>query len=102
MRSDYFPFTKRIDVLKTDLDSNLLDKLPSILKKDLDKNLCTCMDVPKMDIINAILSGADTLEKVKKQTYAATGAGCCVQEVERLIECLCAPESKRRGRGRVK
>ena len=40
-----------------------LDKLPAILKKDLDKNLCTCMDVPRMDIINAIVNGASTLRQ---------------------------------------
>jgi len=73
-----------------------LDKLPSVLKKDLDKNLCTCMDIPKIDIINAILNGATTLEQVKKQTFAMMGAGCCTQEIERLIECLCAPEPVRR------
>ena len=59
------------------------------------------MDVLKMDIINAIVNGATTLEEVKQQTYAATGAGCCEQQVERLIECLCAPEPrKRRGKKR--
>lgn len=84
-------------------DINPLDKLPAILKKDLDRNLCTCMDVLKMDIINAIVNGATTLEEVKQQTYAATGAGCCVQQVERLIECLCAPEPrKRRSKKRTK
>ena len=79
-----------------------LDKLPAILKKDLDKNLCTCMDVPKIDIINAIVNGATTLEAVKKETYASTGAGCCESEVERLIECLTAPEPGRRRRQRNK
>jgi NAD(P)H-nitrite reductase large subunit len=54
------------------------------------------MDVPMMDIVHAILNGATTLEDVKKQTYAATGAGCCIQQIERLIECLYAPESSRR------
>ena len=49
-----------------------------------------------MDIINAIVNGATTLEEVKNQTYAATGAGCCIQQVERLIECLCAPEPHKR------
>lgn len=49
-----------------------------------------------MDIINAIVNGATTVEEVKKQTYAMTGAGCCVQQVERLIECLCAPEAKKK------
>ena len=72
--------------------SNPLDKLPPILKKDLDRNLCTCNEVPKMKIINAIVNGATTVEEVKKQTYATDGIGCCRQQVERLIECLCAPE----------
>ena len=52
-----------------------------------------------MDIINAIVNGATTVEEVKKQTYATMGSGCCIQQVERLIECLCAPEpGKRRNR----
>jgi NAD(P)H-nitrite reductase large subunit len=78
--------------LKADPDTNPLDKLPAILKQDLDKNLCVCMDVPKMDIINAIVNGATTVEEVKKKTYATMGSGCCIQQVERLIECLCAPD----------
>jgi NAD(P)H-nitrite reductase large subunit len=49
-----------------------------------------------MDIINAIINGAITVEEVKKQTYATMGAGCCIQQVERLIECLCAPEPRNR------
>ncbi len=84
-------FRKRIDILKSDLDANPLDKLPPILKQDLDKNLCVCMDVPKMDVINDIVNGATTVEAVKKQTYATMGSGCCIQQIERLIECLCAP-----------
>ena len=82
--------------MKTDPDTSPLDKLPSILKQNLDRYLCTCMDVPKMDVINAIVNGATTVDEVKNQTYAATGAGCCVQQVERLIECLCAPEPRKR------
>ena len=79
-----------------------LDKLPAVLKQDLDKNLCTCMDVPKMDIINAIVKGATTLDAVKNETYAATGAGCCEHDIERLIECLCSPEPRRRRRQKNK
>jgi len=69
--------------------TNLLDKLPRILKKNLDQNLCVCNEVPKMDIINAIVNGAITVDEIKKQTYATMGSGCCTQQVERLIECLC-------------
>jgi NAD(P)H-nitrite reductase large subunit len=79
-----------------DVEPNLLDKLPSLLKKNLDKNLCTCNDVPRLDIIYAIVNGATTVEEVKKQTYATMGTGCCIQQVERLIECLNAPEPRKR------
>jgi len=68
--------------------TNPLDKLPRILKKNLDQNLCVCNEVPKMDIINAIVNGATTIAEIKKQTYATMGSGCCTQQVERLIECL--------------
>jgi bacterioferritin-associated ferredoxin len=72
--------------------TNPLDKLPPILKKNLDRNLCTCNEVLKMDIINAIVDGATTVGEIKKQTYATMGTGCCTKQVERLIECLCSPE----------
>lgn len=29
-------------------------------------------------------------QRSKKQTYATMGSGCCTQQVERLIECLCS------------
>ena len=81
--------------MKTDPTKNPLDKLPPILKKDLDKNLCTCNEVLKIDIINAIVNGATTVAEIKKQTYATMGSGCCTQQVERLIEYLCSPETKK-------
>jgi bacterioferritin-associated ferredoxin len=50
--------------------------------------------VLKRDIINAILNGATTVEEIKNQTYATMGIGCCTQDVERLIACLCSPEEE--------
>lgn len=76
--------------MKKNSATNPLDKLPSILKKNLERNLCVCNEVKKMDIINTIVNGANTVAEVRKQTYATMGSGCCVQQVERLIECLCA------------
>ncbi len=70
------------------MKNEILQKLPEILKKDLDENLCTCNEVLKKDILNAIADGADTLEKVRKKTYATDGNGCCQRQVDRLIECL--------------
>ena len=72
--------------------TNPLDKLPPILKKNLDQNLCVCNEVVKMDIINAIVSGATTVAEIQKQTYATMGSGCCTKQIERLIECLCSPD----------
>ena len=45
-----------------------------------------------MDVINVIASAATTIEEVKIQTSATMGSGCCVLQVERLNECLGAPE----------
>ena len=59
--------------MNSDSKPNPLDKLPAILKQNLDKNLCTCMDVPKMDVINAIANGACTLEAVKKRNLCDHG-----------------------------
>ncbi len=74
-------------------DFNPLDKLPAVLKKDLNKNLCVCNEVIRMDIINAIVNGATTVEDVKTKTYASMGTGCCKKQIERLIECLCNTDS---------
>ena len=86
--------------MKSDVGVNSMDKLPPVLRQNLDKILCTCNDVPKIDIINAIANGATTVEAVRKQTFATMGTGCCVQQVERLIECLCAPEPRKQRRKR--
>ena len=86
----YTPYT-----LKNNPAKNPLNKLPRILKKNLDQNLCTCNEVVKMDIINAIVNGATTVEEIKKQTYATMGSGCCTKQVERLIECLCSPGTEK-------
>lgn len=74
--------------MKPDSTTDPLNKLPRILRKNLDKNLCVCNEVPKMDIINAILNGATTIEEIKKQTYATMGSGCCKHDITRLLEYL--------------
>ena len=98
IRENQFDFDKTykfepVSILNSGPIANPLDKLPAILKKSLDKNLCVCNEVPKIDIINAIANGATTVAEVRKQTYATMGSGCCKQQVERLIECLCLQET---------
>jgi len=51
--------------LKNNSSTNPLHKLPRILKKNLEQNLCVCNEVLKIDIINAILNGATTVEEIK-------------------------------------
>lgn len=76
--------------------NDAINRLPTILGQNLNKNLCTCNEVAKLDIIKAIVNGATTVEAVRKETYATLGTGCCTLQVERLIECLCAPVKKSR------
>jgi len=63
-------------------------ELPRELTRNLDKNLCVCYDVTKQEVIDTIKQGAKTLEEVSNLTYACQGSGCCVRQVERLIEIL--------------
>ncbi len=81
--------------MSSEIDIKFLRKLPPVLRDNLDKNLCTCNEVTKREIILAIIDGATTVDDIKKQTYATMGTGCCILQVERLIECLTAPTSKR-------
>ena len=74
--------------MNSELQQKALDQLPEHLTRNLTQNLCVCNDVPKRTILNAILNGAHTLEKVKAQTYASEGSECCKQQIERLIEYL--------------
>lgn len=76
--------------METPPSSDPLERLPEILKRDLDRNLCTCNEVLRMDVINAIADGATTVDEVKKRTCAADGNGCCKRQVEQLIESLCS------------
>jgi len=64
------------------------DGLPKELSENLSRNVCVCYDVPKQEIINSVLNGAKTLNEVSNQTYACQGDGCCITQVERLIELI--------------
>ena len=80
---------------KIDPVTNPLDKLPPILKEDFRPKSMCLYEVLKMVIINAIVDGATTVGEIKKQTYATMGTGCCTKQVERLVECLCSPETEK-------
>lgn len=54
--------------------------------KSPNRNLCTCYDIPKIDMMDAIENGANTLEKVTAKTYGCQGSQCCERQVQRLID----------------
>ena len=55
----------------------------------MSKIVCLCKQVSEETIVEAIKNGADTLDKVKEATGAATGAckgARCSQTIEALIQ----------------
>ncbi|UQB41808.1 (2Fe-2S)-binding protein [Thiomicrospira microaerophila] len=76
---------------QTPVDKKLaqaIEQLPEILKRDLEQNLCVCNSVAKITVIKAIVEGADELEKVKQQTFASDGTGCCKLQIKHLLNAL--------------
>lgn len=55
-------------------------------QKGPDRNLCTCYDIPKIDMMKAIEKGADTIDKITSKTYGCQGSQCCERQVQRLID----------------
>ncbi len=55
-------------------------------QKGPDRNLCTCYDIPKIDMMKAIENGADTIDKVSAKTYGCQGSQCCERQLQRLID----------------
>jgi len=53
---------------------------------DSDKIICWCMQVTKGTIVEAIKSGARTLEEIESQTYAGSECRRCHQHIKELIE----------------
>lgn len=63
-----------------------LETLPETITRNLSRNLCVCYDVPRQEVIECILQGANTWEEVSDKTYACQGSGCCERQVKRLVE----------------
>lgn len=65
-----------------------IEQLPEILKRDLNENLCVCNQVTKIAVIEAIINGADSREKIIAATYASDGTGCCKLQLKHLLDHL--------------
>lgn len=51
-----------------------------------NKNVCHCRSVSFEKIEDAINNGADTLEKVAKETNATKGCGRCKSHIEDIVK----------------
>lgn len=70
----------------------LVDKLKGQHIESEDIEICHCRKINRSEIMQAILLGAHTADKVKKWTTASSGCGTCRPDVENLIEvCLKKP-----------
>ncbi len=49
--------------------------------------LCSCMNVSKADVINAVEAGANDMSTIKACTKAATGCGGCTALVTQVLNC---------------
>ncbi len=52
----------------------------------MQQQVCSCYDVMRWEIVEAIQQGADSVEKVSDITYACQGCGGCRPKIESLIE----------------
>lgn len=60
--------------------------------KSPNRNLCTCYDVPKKDIMMVIEKGAHTIDSVSAKTYGCQGSRCCERQVQFLIDVFTQSE----------
>ena len=47
--------------------------------------ICACHQVTEYDIVEAVKSGADTVEAVGDCSKAGTGCGSCIPEIKRVM-----------------
>lgn len=55
-----------------------------------DEVICSCLDITKGMIQEAVNSGATTLEEVQEINNVGTICGACIEDVEQLISELMA------------
>jgi len=55
-------------------------------KEREDYLVCTCMEVMYSQIIESILNGSDTFEKLSDELGVGTGCSSCVDEVHEILQ----------------
>ncbi len=57
---------------------------------DADEIICSCLDITKGMIRDAVNSGARSFSEVQEMTQVGTVCGACIEDVENLIDELIA------------
>ena len=78
--------SRRSDLLfppTTDAPLRAVEQIPDAAR------ICDCNAVSKGQIVQAVLQGARSLQRVRDVTRAATGCGSCRPEVQRIVDHAC-------------
>ena len=59
-----------------------------------ENELCHCRRISTQMVDQAILSGANSVEDLRRITSAGTGCGTCQKTMEEILEYRCGPPSK--------
>lgn len=62
--------------------------IPRLLSTNLERNVCTCYDVSKQQLIDAYMNGAVSFAELTQKTYACQGIAGCEKQVHNLINVL--------------
>lgn len=82
-----------------DIAYNLGDSHSSILVREIlmklkdewiypysDVELCHCRKISTQDVDQAIISGCHRIEKIREMTWANTGCGTCLPDIQKMIK----------------
>ena len=61
---------------------------------DLNEVICSCFQVTKGMIKDAVDAGANTLEEVQDATNAGNACGVCLDELQELVSTFVAQRNK--------
>ncbi len=51
-----------------------------------DEIICTCTGVTKLEIVDAVKNGCNTVEKIAEELNAGSICGACIGDIEEIID----------------
>ena len=71
-----------------------MDYKKSPLAQKPDYLVCTCMEVMRSQIVEAIYGGANTFQELSNQLGVGTGCSSCIDEVKEILRETLETECK--------